>query len=107
MWSVNKNDLTMAENDYGIALPVSVDGAEIGQGDAIKFVFKKAVDGELILEKEYTSFDEHGFAYLEFTAAESELFPVGSYVYRLDWYRNGSFLCNIITSAKFKVVNTA
>lgn len=106
MWNVNKNDLSMAEGDYGIQLPVTIEGATLGQGDAIKFVFKKSVDGELVLEKTYSSFDQNT-AYLEFTAAESALFPIGTYVYRMDWYQNGVFLCNIIPSAKFKVVNVA
>ena len=54
-WNVTNLNLSMAEGDYGIALPV----------------------------------------------------PVGGYVYCLDWYQNGNFMCNIIPSAQFKVVDKA
>jgi hypothetical protein len=41
------------------------------------------------------------------TEEESALFPVGVYCYRLDWYQEGTFMCNIIPDAVFKVVDKA
>ena len=39
MWVVNKNDLTMAEGDYGIALPITVSGIEFTANDCYIVVY--------------------------------------------------------------------
>lgn len=109
MWAVIGNNLQMAEGDYGIILPVemeSEEGVTLGALDSIKIVFKTSINGDLILEKNYDGI-ENNTVDLEFTKEESALFPVGSYVYGLDWYQDGNFMCNIITSALFKVVDKA
>ena len=106
MWSVNKNDLTMAENDFGIKLPITISGMTFAAGDCIRIVIKKAVNGAEILTKEFTNIQQNTID-LELTAAESALLPIGKYVYRLDVYENGNFLCNLIPSAALKVVDVA
>lgn len=106
MWSVNKNDLTMAENDYGIKLPITISGMTLAANDCIHIVIKKAVNGTEILTKEFSDIQENTVN-LEFTAAESALLPVGKYVYRLDVYEDGNYLCNLIPSAALKVVDVA
>ena len=106
MWNVNGNAITMAEGDYGIKLPITISGTTLAAGDSVKVVFKKNPNGETILEKNYDTFTQNAFD-LELTEAESALFKVGSYVYLLDWYQSGNFLCNIIPSASFKVVDKA
>lgn len=105
MWIVNGHDLKMAEGDYGLTLPVSISGTEFSANDTIKITFKAAKNGEELLAKEYTPVD--GVVNLELTEAESELFAVGTYVYSLDWYQSGNFMCNIIPVATFKVVDKA
>lgn len=105
-WSVTNQNLTMAEGDYGIALPVEIIGVELGNQDSIKLTFKDEMNGDTILEKNYDGIVDNTVS-LEFTEEESALFPVGSYVYCLDWYQNGNFMCNIITSAQFRVVDKA
>ena len=104
-WSVKNNNLTMVEGDWGIALPVTVDGVEFAANDMLKFIFKDANNGSEILAKEYAPVD--GTVNLMFTEAESALFPVGSYVYSLDWYQEGAFLCNVTPTAALKVVDKA
>ena len=109
MWAVIGNNLQMAEGDYGIALTVemeSEEGVTLGTQDSIKIVFKTSINGDLILEKNYDGIEDNTVN-LEFTAEESALFPVGSYVYSIDWYQSGNFMCNLITSALFKVVDKA
>lgn len=106
MWVVTRNDLQMAEGDYGIELPVTVNGTTLTEHDSLKFVFKTRKNGNTILEKEYSDISENTVN-LEFTEAESALFPVGVYVYSLDWYQDGVFLCNIILCSPFKVVDKA
>lgn len=96
----------MSEGDYGIKLPFSVSGTTLQAGDSIRFTFKDKPNGATILEKEYTSFAQNA-ADLELTEAESALFPIGTYVYSLDWYQDGNFMCNIIPLGIFKVVDKA
>lgn len=106
MWAVSGNDLQMAEGDFGIQLPVTVNGTTLTASDSLKITFKTRKNGQTILEKEFTDISQNTVN-LELTAAESALFPVGLYVYSLDWYQNGVFMCNIVLCAPFKVVDKA
>ena len=105
MWAVKNTTYSMAEGDWGVALPITVEGITFSENDFLKFVFKDQVNGTTILEKQYTPVENT--INLEFTEAESALFPVGSYAYHLDWYQNGAFLCNLVPSATLKVVDKA
>lgn len=102
-WRVTGLHLQMAVGDYGISLPVSVSGVTFGEGDELRFVFNKGPDSNTILTKNYSNIVQNSVN-LSFTEAESALFRIGSYVYGLDWYKDGEFMCNIIESAQFKVV---
>ena len=106
MWEVYKNVLQMVEGDFGLALPFDVKGTTISANDTLRFTFKDKMNGETILTKEYTNIQQNS-ASLEFTEAESALFPVGDYVYSLDWYQDGAFMGNLIKCAAFKVVEKA
>ena len=105
-WNVTNLNLSMAEGDYGIALPVEIKGTTLGAQDSIKLTFKTAVNGDEILLKTFDGITDNT-VFLELTDEESALFQVGGYVYCLDWYQNGNFMCNIIPSAQFKVVDKA
>ena len=127
MWKATDTTIQMAEGDYGIALPVTVSGAALGSSETIKFTFKRAMNGETVLTKEYSAPSQigeivdwgNGGGYsrsapaapntvnLEFSEAESALFPVGVYFYSMDWYQDGNFLCNIIPAGILKVVDKA
>lgn len=100
MWSVDRYTLTMVEGDFGIALPVTVKGITLDGTDTLRFVFSSK-DGVPMLTKEYTA----NPAELSFSKAESAKFPVGGYAYRLDWFRDGAFMCNIIPGGTLKVVD--
>lgn len=106
MWAVLSNDITMTEGDYGVALPVTVSGTTLASSDSVKISIMEAVNGAPILEKTFTDISRNTFN-LELTEAETALLPVGNYVYRLDWYNAGVFMCNIIKVAWFKVVEKA
>lgn len=106
MWDTKGLTVSMAEGDYGIILPVAIEGVTLGTQDSIKIVFKTSINGDLILEKNYDGI-ENNTVNLEFTAEESALFPVGSYVYSIDWYQSGNFMCNIIAGSPLKVVDKA
>jgi len=106
MWYAAGLTLQMTEGDYGIALPVTIEGTTLNAADSIRVTIKKRADGDAILTKEFTNVQQNTVE-LNFTETESELLPVGSYVYSLDWFRDGTFMCNIIPSAKLGVVNKA
>lgn len=106
MWNVNGQNLTMTEGDWGIQLPVTISGTTLTANDELKFTIKTSINGEAIVSKNYSNISENTVN-LELTEAESALLPVGTYVYLLDWYQDGAFMCNIIPSALFKVVEKA
>ena len=102
MWAVNGHTIKMTEGDYGLILPITITGPTFGEIDEIQFTIKDKMNGETLLTKSYTSITQNKVN-IELTAAESALFPVGSYVWCLDWLQAGNFLCNIIPSAVFEV----
>lgn len=104
-WDASGNYLTMVEGDYGIELPFSVKGLSLSPVDTLRFTFKERMNGNTILEKSFTP-SENG-ASLILTEAESELFTVGNYVYSLDWFNNGLFMCNLIECGSFRVLDKA
>ena len=105
MWKEFGKNIQMAEGDFGNPLPMELEGSTLTASDTLKFVFKGYMNGETILEKELTP--ENNACSLTLTEAESALFPVGTYVFRVDLYQNGEYLNNIIPSAIFKVVDKA
>ena len=105
MLTAEKNNITMSEGDYGIQLPITIH-LPIAAGDSVKITFKKNPNGETLLEKTYSNIAENTVN-LEFNESESALFRVGNYVYSLDWYADGNFLCNLIQCASLKVVDKA
>ena len=106
MWVVNKQTLQMVEGDWGIELPISVDGVTFTASDEVLITIKTEKNGETVLTKNYENISDNTVN-LSLTEAESKLLKVGSYVYSLDWYQDGAFYCNIIPSAAFKVVDKA
>lgn len=106
MWNVNGNALSFAEGDFGIELPVTINGVTLGDQDSLKFTFKDAPNGTTVLEKNFDTITSNTVD-LSLTESETELFSVGSYVYSLDWYQSGNFMCNIISQAPLKVVDKA
>ena len=106
MWNVNGQDLKMCEGDWGIKLPVTISGTTLTASDELLFTLKEAVNGNTILTKTFSNITQNTID-LELTEAESALLPVGGYAYSLDWYQNGAFMCNIIPTGAFKVVDKA
>lgn len=106
MWKVTGQTLTMTEEDFGLALPVTISGATFAANDEVKFTLKTGVNGDIVLAKTFSNISENTIS-LEITGEDSVLLPVGTYVYSLDWYQDGAFMCNIVPSAQFKVVDKA
>lgn len=104
MWRVNQstNALTMTQGDYGVELPVTITGAELTESDRLDFVILSGMQGTEIVKKTYDDLTSGDFA-IALTAQQSAALPCGRYVYRIDWYRNGTFMDNIVQSAPFVV----
>ena len=106
MWYISGQEIKMAEGDWGLTLPIVISGTTLTALDEIKLVIKTAMSGDTILEKTYTNITQNTVNF-SLTESESELLPVGIYVYRLDWYQGGAFMCNIIPFSNYKVVDKA
>lgn len=106
MWITDdKQDMvSMCEGDYGNELTFTVEGATFSNGDTLKISVKRHRNGETLIEKEVSPSTTNTFV-IELTAVESAKLPVGNYIYVIDWYQNGVFLCNLIRGAVFKVVD--
>ena len=99
MFNVSNNIISMTEGDWGIKLPITVSGTTFAANDELRFTV-----GEVA--KTYTNIQNNTIDF-ELTDSETELLPVGVYAYSLDWYQDGAFMCNIIPSGLFKVVDKA
>lgn len=106
MWRSKGSSLQFVEGDWGITETVNIHGFEVTPNDSFKFIFKDRKNGNQILEKIFTAQDDNSLE-LVLTEQESQLFPPGTYVYSLDWYQNGLFMCNIIECGSLKVVDKA
>ena len=115
MWIVNGKEICMTKGDYGINLPITINGITFGQNDEIRFTLKRKQDHcynnsqpahQVVLTKTYTDIQQNTIN-LELTKEETDKLNVGAYIYSLDWYQSDQFMCNLIPSASFKVVEKA
>ena len=108
MWKVDNQNLaiSMAEGDYGVALPIVIKGADMGEGDAVLFTIKDRSNGDTVLSKTITTIVSNT-ANLQLTSADTALLEIGTYLYSLDWYHNEQFMCNVVPRATFRVVDKA
>ena len=77
MWDTKGLTVSMAEGDYGIALPVEIIGTELGEQDSIKLTFKDSANGNEILSKTFDGITGNTVN-LELTEEESALFNCGT-----------------------------
>ena len=106
MWvcASQTQNIQMTEGDYGIVLPIIVQGVAFAEHDEAKI---KIVRGAtVLLEKTFGNITNNTISVI-LTEAESTLLTVGNYQYSLDWYQDGAFMCNIIPRSLFKVVDKA
>lgn len=106
MWNTSGNNISMAEGDFGIDLPITISGTTFVASDSLKLIIKNVLNGNTIIEKDFTNIQDNTVN-LTLASSESALLPVGQYVYSLDWYQAGQFMCNIIPISGFKVVDKA
>lgn len=104
MWEVSGNNIAMTVGDYGLSLPVKINGTTLTTGtDTVRLTVKNNHAATEALKQEYSVFDDNTFS-IVLTEEESERLKPGEYAYSLDWYRDGVFMCNIVPKAVFRVV---
>lgn len=108
MWTVDNKTfkIEMTEGDYGIDLPIRFKKIELSSNDSIKIVFKTQKEDKPLIEKTFTNI-ENNVINLSFSAQETQKLSVGLYIYVMDWYKDGYFMCNLIKEAVLKVNNKA
>ncbi len=106
MWKVNTMTILMTEGDFGIDLPIVINGITLTASDTIALTIKDKPNGDIVITKTFTNIANNTIT-LTLTEAETALLPVGAYTYTIDWYQNNAFMCNIVEQANFKVVDKA
>lgn len=106
MWTASGNEIKMVVGDFGIQLPITINGTTLAQGDELLFTLKKSYNRNTVLTKTFSNISENTIN-LELTEEESANLVEGAYVYSLDWYQDGVFMCNIIPASVFRVVSKA
>lgn len=96
----------MIEGDFGIVLPMEIEGIEITAEDQFSIKIFKNINEEPIIPKTYSNISDNTINF-ELTKEESQLLKKGCYYYDLDWYQGNKFLGNLISNARFKVLEKA
>ena len=96
----------MIEGDFGIVLPIEIEGIEITTEDQFSIKIFKNINEEPIITKTYSNISDNTIEF-ELTKEESQLLKKGYYYYDLDWYQVNKFLGNLIANARFKVLEKA
>lgn len=94
--------ITMTEGDYGITLPIIINGGDIGVDDSLRITIISENVNEPLLTKEFTNISDNTLQFV-LTKDESDKLPTGVYIYSLDWYKNDEFLCNLVRQGLFEV----
>ena len=96
------NKLSMVEGDYGLTLPLIINGITISTDDKLNFYIKKDKNSEKIVDQNYENI-ENNTINLTFSKEESDRLPIGNYKYAIDWYKQDTFCGNIIKEKDFEV----
>ena len=103
MWTILAGQtIQMVDGDYGLELPIMINGVTLGGSDEI--MLKIARGNDVLIEKTYGNISDNKVNPV-LSEAETALLPVGNYCWGLDWYRDGVFMCNVVARNGFKVVD--
>lgn len=101
-----KDRLEMIEGDFGIKLPVEIEGVTVEEKDSISLKVFKEMNANPVISKTFTNISNNTIE-LEFFKEESKILSVGNYYYDIDWFRGEEFLGNIAAKKKMKVKEKA
>ena len=98
-----KKTFILDNGDYGIGVAIKIQNFEFLEGDTLIFTIRRRnLDREVILQKEFSEFNENSVLLL-ITEQDAELLKEAIYSYELEIYRNGSFLLTITQNQDFIV----
>lgn len=100
--------IEMVEGDWGEELPLEIQ-SESGLTESDNFIieiFKDVRSREPIITKKYNNIQNNTINF-RLTEEDTEKLKVGTYFYNIDWYKENSFLSNIVRSKMFKVIDKA
>lgn len=96
----------MIEGDFGIVLPIEIEGIDIDEEDKFSIKIFKKINEEPIINKIFENITDNTINF-ELTKNESELLETGCYYYDLDWYQGEKFLSNLVSKALYRVLEKA
>lgn len=102
----DETKIKMVEGDFGIVLPIEIEGIEIAPEDIFSIKIFKDINEELIIEKTYDNVTNNTINF-ELTKENSEKLKVGRYYYDLDWYQGEKFLGNLVAKSTYTVIEKA
>ena len=85
----------------GDGMYVSLPEAPFETGDLVRFVVRADDEGDPLLEKNVEEFDESGRAFVYLSPADTLSLEADSYVYGVNYSKNGADPIVIIRSAPF------
>ncbi len=95
MLEIMNKTITMYEGDFGSNLLFNFTGGEIEENDVVKFIIKKAVNEDVLIEKEYSRIKENRIV-LTFTNEDAKKLKKGSYIWGIKLYRGNRLVDTII-----------
>lgn len=100
--------IEMVEGDWGEELPLEIESeSDLTKSDNfIVEIFKDVRSREPIITKKYSDIQNNTINF-RLTKEDTEKLKVGTYFYNIDWYKENSFLSNIVRSKMFKVIDKA
>lgn len=101
-----RNRLEMIEGDFGIKLPIEIEGITLDAIDSISLKVFKGVNENPIITKTFENISNNTIE-LEFSKEETKLLSVGNYYYDIDWFQGEAFLGNIAAKKKLWVQEKA
>lgn len=104
--SSNELEIKMIEGDFGIVLPIEIEGITISNDDELSFKIFENINEVPIISKTYNNISDNTINF-KLTKEESQLLKVGYYFYDIDWYKGESFLGNLVAKETLSVLEKA
>lgn len=94
------NIIKIVEGDYGVEYRLNIINGTPSPDDSFLFTIKD-LKGKTLVSKGYTNVTTH--IPLMLTKQESDLLDANTYLYSIDWYKNGVFQSSVINGDMFIV----
>jgi hypothetical protein len=102
MFEIKNETIIMTEGDFGLDLPIEIIGTELASDETIKLTIRDN-SNETKIEKEFSGIIDNTVSFSLTETESKKLRPNIKYFYRIDWYKNGQFLGNVVNGKEFIV----